>query len=222
MAEYTIEIPTNFVCHTVINESHKPLFHLKTMLETYEQNAVASGDIYLDDNDLKLGAKFLASYCRALRLYLETQNVKFYPLDYITYAFEDLANGLINPLFKRDTGKQEKLPFQYAELMGIAAQAVTITPTGKKKEVLRKAAKKLMIREKTLENFVRNMSASDSRIKSSAAKFWSRDMREFDFGGSERLFPNLTDEQYVTLLLAMLTPVPKKYRDPRYKHRRSV
>jgi hypothetical protein len=92
--------------------------------------------------------------------------------------------------------------------MGLAAQAVTLAPQEMRKEVIKKAADKLMVGQKTLENFTRNLTASDDRIKSSPARM-----------GFKGISDNFSDQKHVELILKILGPVPKEYRDARYKHR---
>ena len=106
----------------------------------------------------------------------------------------------------------------YAREMGCAALAVTIAPRHLRKDVLKRAAKKLKISQKKLETFRRNILAGDERIKSASANipFEIYDLRHLA-GLVPRVmlnkFGHLLDDDYYERILEELKPVPESHRD---------
>ncbi len=143
-------------------------------------------------------------------------------------AFFDIGAGLRNELFEPNKVKKGHLPHAYAREMGKAALAVSIAPHNMRKNILKQAAKKLMISEKKLENFRRNLLASDDRIKSTTAIWpfyfhivsnWSEEEIVMSEQGHDSLMappllsklkPDMTAAEDI---VKRLDPVPKKYRD---------
>ena len=173
-------------------------------------------------------------YVGAIESYLAEQDIPkevLEPLAALRDALLDVEHGLHSPLFKPSEKKGDRLPHAYARKMGEAALAVSIAPRNLRNSILKQAAKKLKVSERKLENFRRNLFASDDRIKSIAAKvplwFYMAEIMEPEMVSFEGLVPssqyqeyldwlqkNLPrDSDYAEAVLARLKPVPKKYQD---------
>ncbi len=176
--------------------------------------------------------RFILPYISAIQEYLIEQDVPEElrrPLATLMAALFDVRGGLHSPLFKPNKKKTNRLPYAYATAMGTAALAVTIAPRNMKTNILKRAAKKLMISETKLENFRRNLLASDDRIKSFAAivSFYAyipstlseeerkseQDLdRIFAAPWPKKLKPDIARAEDI---VRRLRPVPEKYRDVR-------
>ena len=172
--------------------------------------------------------RFILPYIDAIQAYLIEQDVPEElrrPLATLMAALFDVRGGLHSPLFKPNKKKTNRLPYAYATAMGTAALAVTIAPRNMKTNILKRAAKKLMISETKLKNFRTNLLASDDRIKSGAIipfyvhiinlnKEERESIRDLDrfFAApwSKKLKPDISRAEDI---VRRLRPVPEKYRE---------
>ena len=92
------------------------------------------------------------------------------PLITLMDAFIDINSGLHSETFKPNKEEAAHLPHAYAREMGMGALAVSIVPRDMRKSTLKRAAEKLCVTEAKLENFRKNLSVEDDRIKSFTAR----------------------------------------------------